>query len=81
MSVQPYRKKPVVIEALQWDGQNYAQALEFVGTALDAAWSVGGFCFIDTLEGRMNCAVGDGSGYGYGNGNGNGNGYGYGYGS
>lgn len=54
-----YRKKPVVIEAVQWDGQNYPEIKAFVGESLDEAWSVGGYCFINTLEGRMNCAPGD----------------------
>lgn len=54
-----YRKKPVEIEAVQWDGQNYVDLREFVGDALDARWSVGGCCFINTLEGRMHCAPGD----------------------
>lgn len=58
-STRLFRKKPVVIEAVQWDGHNRAEIVEFVGDALDEAWSVGGYCFINTLEGRMNCAVGD----------------------
>jgi len=54
-----FRKRPVVIEAIQWDGQNRSEIVAFVGETLDAAWSVGGFCFINTLEGRMNVSVGD----------------------
>jgi hypothetical protein len=59
VSVRQYRKKPIVIEAVQWNGQNYAELREFVGESLSAQWGVGGYCFIDTLEGRMNAAVGD----------------------
>jgi hypothetical protein len=58
-ALRSYRKKPVVIEAVQWDGQNRAELVEFVGESLDEAWSVGGYCFINTLEGRMNAYVGD----------------------
>lgn len=54
-----YRKKPVVIDAVQWDGNNYAELRSFIGDSLDAQWSVGGYCFINTLEGRMNAYVGD----------------------
>ena len=54
-----YRKRPVEVEAVQWDGQNRAEIKAFVGDALDDAWSVGGYCFINTLEGRMNAAPGD----------------------
>ena len=49
----------VVIAAVQWDGQNYPEVSEFVGGSLDAAWSVGGYCFINTLEGRRHVAPGD----------------------
>lgn len=54
-----YRKKPVVIEAVQWDGQNRAEIEAFAGESLDEAWSVGGYCFINTLEGRMAAGPGD----------------------
>ena len=30
-----YRKKPVVIEAIQWNGQNTKQILEFMGQKVD----------------------------------------------
>ena len=41
-----YRKKPVVIEAIQWNGINLSEIKEFVGGSLeytihDAAWQVG----------------------------------------
>lgn len=28
---QKFRKKPVVIEAIQWDGKNFKEILDFVG--------------------------------------------------
>ena len=54
-----FRKKPVVIEAVQWDGNNYAELRDFIGDSLDEAWSTGGYCFINTPGGRMNAYVGD----------------------
>ena len=41
-----YRKKPVVIEAIQWTGLNLSEIKEFVGSALeyeihDTAWEAG----------------------------------------
>ncbi len=63
-----YRKKPVVIEALQWTGTNFEEIKAFVGkdleySILDTAWEVGKgaphvFMKIHTLEGDHECAVG-----------------------
>lgn len=58
-----YRKKPVVIEAIQWNGKNRSEIEEFVG---DDAVFEGRISFhfpyrlkIITLEGVMNASVGD----------------------
>ena len=69
MSVKKYRKKPVVIEAVQWDGINLEEIKRFVGDALiydiiDTAWEVGKgkphvLMEIKTLEGNHACTVGD----------------------
>lgn len=58
-----YRKKPVVIEAIQWTGLNLEEVKEFVGESLtydiiDDAWKLGKgrpyvFMKIKTLEGDM----------------------------
>lgn len=60
-----YRKKPVVIEAIQWDGNNEIQIMNFVGKALKVSIPPSGFeldheltneminIFIPTLEGEM----------------------------
>lgn len=58
-----YRKKPVVVEAMQWTGLNLEEVKDFVGEALtydilDTAWEVGKgrphvFMKIKTLEGDM----------------------------
>ena len=64
-----YRKKPVVIEAVQWNGFNLEEIKEFVGDSLiydisDAAWKVGKdaptiHIGIKTLEGNHICSKGD----------------------
>ena len=58
-----YRKKPVVVEAMQWTGLNLEEVKDFVGEALtydiiDDAWKVGKgrphvLMKIKTLEGDM----------------------------
>ena len=51
-----YRKKPVVIEAVQWNGKNHDEMESFVGLSagvgLDYVW-------ITTLEGTMQASKGD----------------------
>ena len=64
-----YRKKPVVVEAVQWNGLNLEEIKEFVGDSLiynisDAAWKVGKdaptvHIKIKTLEGTMIAKAGD----------------------
>ena len=64
-----YRKKPIVIEAVQWNGLNLEEIKEFVGDSLiynisDAAWKVGKgtptvHIKIKTLEGVMVAKAGD----------------------
>lgn len=64
-----YRKKPIVIEAVQWNGLNLEEIKEFVGkdleyNILDTAWEVGKgapnvLMKIHTLEGDMDVSKGD----------------------
>lgn len=64
-----YRKKPVVIEAVQWTGFNLEDIKSFVGESLlyeiyDAAWRAGAGVpivnmKIKTLEGEMQVNRGD----------------------
>ncbi len=65
-----YRKKPIVIEAIQWNGHNLEEVKEFVNDGsleydiIDTAWKVGKaapqiIMKIHTLEGDMNVKVGD----------------------
>ena len=51
-----YRKKPVVIEAVQWDGTNWFEIRETFGGD-SVALTVEGTIF--TLEGEMTASVGD----------------------
>ena len=58
-----YKKKPVIIEAIQFDGLNLEEIKDFVGSKLkydiiDSAWQVGKgtphiLMEIETLEGNM----------------------------
>ena len=64
-----YRKKPVTIEAIKWNGLNIEEIKNFVGDSLDyyihdAAWKAGVAApkvemKIKTLEGEMNVSEGD----------------------
>ena len=65
-----YRKKPVVIEAIQWTGLNLEEIKSFVGESLqydiiDTAWLAGASVpphvdmVIKTLEGNHVCTKGD----------------------
>ena len=52
-----YRKKPVVIEAIKFDGRNYDELRHFVGNQL--AMNDGFALSIKTLEGEMIANVDD----------------------
>jgi len=57
--VMKYRKKPVVIEAIQWNGENYFEQLEdFINCE---KWLTGDAAeiIIKTLEGKMAASIGD----------------------
>ncbi len=64
-----YRKKPVVIEAIQWNGINLTEIEDFVGEDMEydinvAAWKAGACAphvdmTIHTLEGDHICTIGD----------------------
>jgi hypothetical protein len=59
-----YRKKPVVIEAIQWDGTNQGEIAEFMKTPIRTKTSPEqgnplGKITIETLEGDMTASVGD----------------------
>lgn len=64
-----YRKKPVVVEAVQWDGLNLDEVKEFVGESLDCVVHDAAYkaeaappaveVTIRTLEGDHRASVGD----------------------
>ena len=53
---QKYRKKPVVIEAMQYTGRNATGLIRFMGCEPDAAAT---FETIKTLEGELHVSKGD----------------------
>jgi hypothetical protein len=57
MSVKIYRKKPVVIEAIQLNEENTQEVLNFCGRG--AAESAGGRILIATLESKQIASIGD----------------------
>ena len=55
-----YRKKPVVIEALQWSGSNWHEMLAWAKWEHDHGVSTDGdLLLIHTLEGEMTASPGD----------------------
>ncbi len=61
-----FRKKPVVIEAIQWTGMNPYQIMNFTGTKINSSHIdrlgvtfAGSNVLIETLEGTMKADIGD----------------------
>ncbi len=54
-----FRKKPVEVEAMQYDGWNMTEIAGFVGTSVSFTRKPEHPLFIDTSEGRMEASVGD----------------------
>lgn len=59
-----YRKKPVVIEAVLWDGRNFEEVSELLETGGDASRQISygtetDYLSIYTLEGTMKANKGD----------------------
>lgn len=50
-----YIKKPVVIEAVQWTGDNIQEILDFADDVVQTTPSL----LIETLEGTMRASIGD----------------------
>lgn len=51
-----YRKKPVIIEAIQWTGKNLSEIDNFMGGTIE---NKGTTIVIHTLEGDMEASIGD----------------------
>jgi len=56
--MRKYRKKPVVIEAIKWDGNNYLQMDDFIGSN-NNLYTKNKKLNIVTLEGTMTANIGD----------------------
>ena len=56
---QKFRKKPVVIEAVQWTGQNQFEILNFCKTCYFTSYGTVKDLYIDTLEGDLLANKGD----------------------
>lgn len=56
-----YKKKPVVVEAIQWTGKNLNDCREFLGNSYFDNSVLNSFneILIETLEGKMRASVGD----------------------
>jgi hypothetical protein len=63
-TIMKFRKKPVVIEAVQWTGRNYSDLCVWGGKWRSFIYGPGpgtddDVLIIDTLEGQMSASVGD----------------------
>lgn len=56
--IKNFRKKPVVIEAIQWTGDNWRLADDFI-TVPHETYPSQGLIKIPTLEGVMEASLGD----------------------
>lgn len=64
-----YRKKPVVIEAIQWNGNNLEEVMKFIGSEFEykekTSYATNKFVYfvgrllLHTLEGTMQLSLGD----------------------
>ena len=54
--IKKYRKKQVVIEAIQWVGNNLSEIDNFIGRTVDNKETT---LVIHTLEGDMEASIGD----------------------
>ncbi len=54
-----FRKKPVTIEAVQWNGANTEECYAFCPPLLKETYRANGKLTIPTLEGKMLCDTGD----------------------
>jgi len=54
-----FRKKPVTIEAIFWNGENLPQVMQFLGKEIGGYMTEDCAIPIKTLEGTMTAQVGD----------------------
>lgn len=53
--IKKYTKKPIPVEAMQWNGDNQDEVLNFIGESAEIR---GGSLYIKTLEGDMLATIG-----------------------
>lgn len=54
-----YRKRPVTVEAMQWDGTNAGELEEFMGDAYETWIPSADQIIVKTLEGELTASLGD----------------------
>ena len=54
--INKYRKKPVIIEAIQWNGKNLSEIDNFIRGTVE---NKGTILIINTLEGDMEASIND----------------------
>ncbi len=59
MPAKKFRKKPVVVEAIRWDGNNIVAVTEFMQPAAPVYLNRDDIVGIQTLEGVMVARIGD----------------------
>ena len=57
--IKKYKKKPIIIEAVQWMGDNFDKISEFFDSKERNMWGEGDSIIIETLEGQMYARIGD----------------------
>ena len=57
--INKYRKKPVIIEAVIWTGNNIDEVKELAKSAVENIIFVDNNLYIETLEGNMKVSIGD----------------------
>ena len=59
--VSKYRKKPVVIEAIQLTADSFNECVAFIGESVIDSWTDADVCYIEiqTLEGTIRAREGD----------------------
>ena len=57
--INKYRKKPVIVEAVIWTGNNIDEVKELAKSAVEHIIFVDNNLYIETLEGNMNVSIGD----------------------
>jgi hypothetical protein len=58
--MRKFRKKPVVVEAMQWDGRTSTyQRLQGVSPTCSVQYGPGTILYVNTLEGQMRAEKGD----------------------